>query len=274
MRVFIDQTKPKLGNTDYNLKMMVESVEKAIQGKNDIVIFPELALTGHNLEDIAFEVGEKEVPAILLEKSREIDIVFGCVELGEEEYPYNTAYYLSEGKVLGKHRKVYLSNYGAACESRCFMSGDRFESIETKFGKVGILIGDEIYHQSAQYILAQQGIKYLFVLVNGVAKLGACKEEIGKNLKLAAQSNSLLNGVFTLVANRTGIEDGFSFYGNSFVAMPNGEIAAQGEYFENSNLVVSLEDGEIRRARTIFPFFKNENMRLTIEELKAIKKSR
>lgn len=272
MKVFIDQTKPKLGDTQYNLNMILETVEKAIGEKNDIVVFPELTLTGHNLEDITFDVGIENVPEILLEKSREIDIIFGCVEAGESDYPYNTAYYLSKGKIIGKHRKVYLSNYGGNCESRCFMSGDRFESIHTEFGKVGILIGDEIFHQSAQYILAQQGIKYLFVLVNGVAKLGAFKEDIGKNIKTAAKANSLLNGVFTVVVNRTGIEDGAVFYGNSFVVMPDGEICAQGKYFENSGLSCCLDTGAIRRMRMAFPFFKNEDIRLTIGELKSITK--
>ena len=157
MKLYIDQIKPKLGNRVYNLETMLQVIDRAIDEKNEVVVFPELSLTGHSLEDIAFEVGIDKVPQELLEKSKEIDIIFGAVEIGEEDYPYNTAYYLSEGKVLGKHRKVYLSDYGYSTESRCFMKGNSFDVIETKFGKIGILLGDEIYHQSAQYILAQKG---------------------------------------------------------------------------------------------------------------------
>ena len=50
------------------------------------------------LEDIVFETAMRDVPEILLEKSKEISIIFGMAELGEEEYPYNTAYYLEDGK--------------------------------------------------------------------------------------------------------------------------------------------------------------------------------
>ena len=108
MKVYIGQIKPTLGNVEKNLNMMLEVIDKAIAEKNDIVVFPELSLTGYSLEDIVFDVAIKEVPSVLLEKSKEIGIIFGAVELGEEEYPYNTAYYLEDGKVVHKHRNVYL----------------------------------------------------------------------------------------------------------------------------------------------------------------------
>ena len=79
---------------------MLEVIDKAIAEKNDIVVFPELSLTGYSLEDIVFDVAIKEVPSVLTRKSKEIGIIFGAVELGEEEYPYNTAYYLEDGKVV------------------------------------------------------------------------------------------------------------------------------------------------------------------------------
>lgn len=272
MKLYIDQIKPKLGNRAYNLETMLQVIDRAIDEKNEVVVFPELSLTGHSLEDIAFEVGIDKVPQELSEKSKEIDIIFGAVEIGEEDYPYNTAYYLSEGKVLGKHRKVYLSDYGYSTESRCFMKGNSFDVIETKFGKIGILLGDEIYHQSAQYILAQKGVKYLFNLINGVGTLKGDKENVGSNTKLVAKANSVMNGIFTIVANRAGVEDGLAFYGNSFVVSPDGNICIEGEYFKEGNITCNLDEGEIRRARTKYPFFKSEDRRLTVCEVLSLEK--
>mgnify|MGYP002415198303 CR=1 FL=1 len=180
MKVYIGQIKPTLGNVEKNLNMMLEVIDKAIAEKNDIVVFPELSLTGYSLEDIVFDVAIKEVPSVLLEKSKEIGIIFGAVELGEEEYPYNTAYYLEDGKVVHKHRKVYLPTYGAYQEGRNFMAGDKVRAFDTKFGRLGILICEDVWHQSTQYILAQDGAKYVFTTSIPAQKAAANKRVIGE----------------------------------------------------------------------------------------------
>ncbi len=79
-----------------------------------------------------------------LEKSREISIIFGAVEMGEGDYPYSTLFYLEDGKVIYKHRKVYLANYGMFFEGRYFMSGDKIRAFDTKFGRVAMVQGEDI----------------------------------------------------------------------------------------------------------------------------------
>lgn len=274
MKVYIGQIKPTLGNVEKNLNMMLEVIEKAIAEKNDVVVFPELSLTGYSLEDIAFDVAIKEVPSVLLEKSKEISIVFGAVELGEEEYPYNTAYYLEDGKVVHKHRKVYLPTYGAYQEGRNFMAGDKFRAFDTKFGRVGMLVCEDVWHQSAQYILAQDGAKYMFMLFNSPAVVGKTKEELAQNWKTVVKTNSLLNGVYSIAVNRAGVEDGVTFFGNSFVVAPNGEIVKEAEYLKEDSFSYELKEEEIRRARFKAPMFKTENLNLTRREIERIENKR
>lgn len=270
MKVYIGQIKPTLGNVERNLNIMLEVIDKAIAEKNDIVVFPELSLTGYSMEDIVFDVAINDVPKILLEKSKEIGIVFGAVELGEEEYPYNTAYYLEDGKVLHKHRKVYLPDYGPYYEGRYFMAGNKFRAFETKYGKMGILICEDVWHQSAQYILAQDGAKYVFILFNSPAVVGKRKEELSEGWKTIVKSNSLLNGVYSVAVNRAGVEDGTTFFGNSFVVAPNGEIVAEGKYLQEDGFTCELKEDEIRKARFKAPMFKTENLNLTRREIERI----
>lgn len=270
MKVHIEQMKPTLGNVEKNLEMMVKAIDRAIAEKNDIIVFPELSLTGYSLEDIVFDVAIKDVPSILLEKSNEISIVFGAIELGEEGYPYNTAFYLEDGKVLHKHRKVYLPDYGAYYEGRYFMAGNKFRAFDTKFGRFGILICEDVWHQSAQYILAQDGAKYMFILFNSPAVIGKAKEDISADWKAIVKTNSLLNGVYSIAVNRAGIEDGTTFFGNSFVVAPNGEIVTEGEYLKEDSISWELSENELRRARFKAPMFKTENINLTRKELKRI----
>ena len=271
MKLYIKQIKPVLGNTEKNLNIMVKAIDEAISEKKEIIIFPELSLTGHLLEDIVADVAIKEIPKILLEKSIDIDIVFGAVEIGENEFLYNTGYYLSKGEIIGKHRKVYLANYNGNTESRIFAQGNKIEGFDTKFGKVGILMQEEFYHQSAQNILAQDGVKYLIVLANDTIQFDI--DGIGEELKMIAKTNSLLNGMFTIVANRIGVEDGQSFYGQSFVVDSNGKIIAIAPAFEDKELVCDIDESEIRRSRLRKPLLKNENIKLTIEEMRRVAKN-
>lgn len=274
MKIHVEQMKPTLGNIEKNLELMITAIDRAIESKKDLIIFPELALTGYSLEDIVFDVAIKEVPEILLEKSKKISIIFGAAELGEEEYPYNTAYYLENGRVLHRHRKVYLPDYGAYCEGRYFMAGNKFRAFDTKFGSVGILICEDAWHQSAQYILAQDGAKFVFVLFNSPAIIGKKKEDLSENWKVLLKTNSLLNGVYTVAVNRVGVEDGTTFFGNSFIVAPNGEILSEGKYLSEDSFGVELEEAKIRRARFSAPMFKTENINLTTNELKRIEKKR
>ncbi|WP_300391179.1 nitrilase-related carbon-nitrogen hydrolase [Fusobacterium sp.] len=274
MKVYMGQIKPTLGNVEKNLEMMVEHIDRAIEEKSDIIVFPELSLTGYSLEDIVFDVAIKEVPSVLLEKSKEISIVFGAVELGEEDYPYNTAYYLEDGRLLHKHRKVYLPDYGVFYEGRYFMAGNKFRAFDTKFGRVGMLVCEDTWHQSAQYILAQDGAKYVFVLFNSPTVIGKKKEDISAQWKSILKSNSLLNGVYSVGVNRAGVEDGTTFFGNSFVVAPNGEVIAEGKYLAEDGICCELDEAQLRRARFKAPMFKTENINLTKKELERIENKR
>lgn len=271
MKLHIKQIKPILGNKEKNLAIMVQSIDDAIAKKREIIVFPELSLTGTLLEDLVSDVAIREIPKILLEKSNEIDIVFGAVEIGEDDFLYNTGYYLSNGEIIGKHRKVYLADYGKNTESRIYGRGNKIESFETKFGKIGILMKEDLYHQSAQTILAQDGIKYLIVLSNDTIQFDM--NGVGEELQMIAKTNSLLNGVFTIVANRVGVEDGQTFYGQSFVIDSNGKVVAKARAFEEEELTWDLDESEIRRTRIRRPLLKNENIRLSIEEMMRIAKN-
>ncbi|MGL4687169.1 MAG: nitrilase-related carbon-nitrogen hydrolase, partial [Fusobacteriaceae bacterium] len=106
MKLCLAQMKPHLGDVEKNLLKMIELIKESIEKKVDIIVFPELALTGYLLEDLIGHVAIKEVPEELLDLSEEISIIFGAVELGNDGYIYNSAYYLENGEMLFKHRKV------------------------------------------------------------------------------------------------------------------------------------------------------------------------
>lgn len=274
MKAAIAQIKPTLGNIERNLKIMMEKIEEAREKGMDIVVFPELALSGYLLEEMVYDVCV-EIPEELLEASRDIGILFGGVERGGDNFIYNSAFYLEDGKLLHTHRKVYLPTYGMFFEGRYFKGGDRFRAFDTKHGRFGILICEDAWHQSASYILGQDGADYIFCLVSSPARgfeLGV--ESMAKDWEGIAYQTATMTGTYFVMANRVGVEDGVSFWGGSEVVAPTGKILAKGEYLKEDMLFVDMPERELRRARFSSPVMKSEDIDLTIRELKRIQNKR
>ena len=94
IKVNIAQIKPTLGNVNKNLEIMIKNIEKAISENADLVVFPELSLTGYLVKDMVPNVAIKKnsIPKELLELSNKISIIFGAVEEDEDFRFYNSAF--------------------------------------------------------------------------------------------------------------------------------------------------------------------------------------
>ncbi len=270
MKVCLAQMKPCLGDTYKNLEIMKIWIEKGIEEKVDLIVFPELSLTGNMLEELVCDVAIKKVPEELIELSKKISIIFGAVELGEDSYIYNSAFYLENGELVNTYRKVYLPTYGMNDEGRYFKAGNNLSSFDTKFGKIGLLMGEDLKHQTSPFILAQDGATRVFILSNN-AVCGIEKNiELGRDLDAMALSAAIANRIFIASVNRVGVEDGVSFYGKSKVFAPTGEILYEGKLLEEECILVDLSQDYIRRARVSNPIAKGENLALVLKELKRI----
>lgn len=273
MKVCLAQIKPTLGNVKINLELMIKNVEKAIEDGADIIVFPELALTGYLVKDMvpAVAIKKETVPAQLIELSKKIGILFGAVEEDEDFNFYNAAFYLEDGEVRHIHRKVYLPTYGMFDEFRYFSRGDKFRSFDTKFGRFGIIICEDAFHPSSAYILNQDGAKYIFMLTNSPTRGG--QGEIPSNLMTwdnLSKTYSSLYGMFVVFSHRVGYEDGVNFAGISKIYNPFGEIIEELPIFEECTKTIKLNRDDLRRAKIYTPTHKNEDIHLTIRELTRI----
>lgn len=270
MKIELAQYKPILGDVRKNLKNIIEICEEAIQKGSELIVFPELALSGYLLEDLAFSTGIKEVPGELLDLSRKISIAIGGVERGKDRYVYNSAFYLEGGKLIHTHRKIYLPTYGMFDEARYFKAGDRLEAFDTKFGKMGMLICEDMWHPTSAFVLAQDGAEHILVLTNSPAR------GLGDEMLIEKEWDSILHGaaisntVFVSMINRTGVEDGVSFWGGSRIYGPNGEKLLAMESFKEHSLSIELDYDLIDRVRFSGGIGKNENLTLILRELNRI----
>jgi predicted amidohydrolase len=131
LKVGLAQIYPRLGDLEANLEKHLEFIEEAAARGADLVVFPELSLTGYVLQDLTYEVAirpEPDHPILrpLLDASRRVDLVVGFVEIDERGRYYTAGAYLSGGQMVHRHRKVYLPTYGMFDEGRD-MASQRLE---------------------------------------------------------------------------------------------------------------------------------------------------
>ncbi len=277
--VALAQIKPKLGCVADNLELVESAVEKGIKERAGVVIFPELALTGYFLKDLVPEVAlSTESPEItrLLALSRHISIAVGFVEVTADYRFYNAALYLEEGEIRHRHRKVYLPTYGLFDEQRYMARGLRLRSFDTRFGRMGILICEDMWHLSASYILAIDGAATIICLSSSPGRGIMDEEDLGSTSawqKLNSTTAMFLNSR-VLYCNRVGYEDGVNFWGGSEAVGPNGEVIARGNILDEDFVLAEIEEGALRRERIFSPLMRDESISITLRELQRIENER
>ena len=162
LNVAMAQINTVLGDIPRNLEKHLEYIDQARRSGADLIIFPELSLTGYALQDLVPTVAIHPSPADpvfskLLEASKSIDIIFGFVEEDVRNRFYIAAAYLSAGEIVHIHHKVYLPTYGLFDEGRFFAWGNDIRAFDTRFGRVGMLICEDFWHASLPYLLWLDG---------------------------------------------------------------------------------------------------------------------
>lgn len=276
MKVALAQIAPKLGDSDANLERHLEIIRRCGRKGADLIVFPELSLTGYMLQDLAAEVaeparGSRRLKAIA-SAAGSGGVILGFVERGEGHLHYNAAVCFARGRPIGCHRKVYLPTYGMFDEGRYFAAGESFRSFEAPWGRTGLLVCEDFWHLSASYLLALQGMDLLAVISACPAKgLDASRE-----LRSVAIWSDLAQVVarhlscWVLYANRVGYEDGWAFQGGSFVCAPTGELVARAKSLKEEILVADLPDRILRRARANAPLLRDEKPDLVRREIDRI----
>jgi predicted amidohydrolase len=273
--VALAQIKPKLGCLADNMALAEAAIEKGINAGADLVVFPELALTGYFLKDLVPEVALRlDSPEIqrLKALSQHIAIAIGFVEVTSDYRFFNSAIYLEDGEIRHVHRKVYLPTYGLFDEQRYMARGDRFRAFDTRFGRVGMLICEDLWHLSAPYILAMDNATTLICLSSSPGRGVSGSNELGSAAawqKLTSTTAMFLN-CRVLYCNRVGYEDGINFWGGSEILTPAGQVSIRAKLLEEDFVVERVEEGALRRERIFSPMMRDENMGITLQELKRI----
>jgi NAD+ synthase (glutamine-hydrolysing) len=271
------QINTRLGDVPANLEKHLALVKEARASGADLLVFPELSLTGYALQDLVSTVSLAADPADpifkpLLQASQDLDLLVGFVEEDKRHRFYIAAAYLSQGQVVHIHRKVYLPTYGLFDEGRFFALGDSVRAFDTRFGRAGMLICEDFWHASPPYLLWLDGAD-LLLLTSASPGRGLSTEPQLESARWVEHINQAYASLFTAFvahSNRVGYEDGLNFWGGSTVFDPNGQLLARGPYHQEAVTYQEIDLNQLHRTRARLPLLRDERTRMVLSEMNRI----
>ncbi len=280
LRIGLAQMNPVLGDVQRNLQLHLDLINEAREQGVQLLCFPELSLTGYTLKDLVPDVAvtvdeSSPVMAELLAASQDLDLLFGFAEQDPRYRYFISAAYLSRGRIVHVHRKVYLPTYGIFEEGRYWTAGSRFDAFDTQFGRMGVLICEDFWHISSAYVLWQDGADVLLLMSASPGRGLSPEAALGsaRSVELMNQMYATFLTAFVVHCNRVGFEDGLNFWGGSTVFGPDGKLVAQAPHFEESLLIAMLDLNALRRVRVQLPLLRDERLTLVHSELRRILRS-
>src|SRR5262245_21301200 len=276
MKAALAQIAPKLADVEANIALHADVVRRAAAAGAELVVFPELSLTGYVLmeatPEVAIGLASPEMDR-LRALSRDAAIVVGFVEESTGGRFFNSAAFLDRGELVHVHRKVYLPTHGLFDESRHFAAGDRMRVFDARFGRVGVLVCRDFWHLGPAYVLACQDMDVLCVLSASPGR-GAGGDD-GRfqstvSVSLLGDCYARSFGCHVLHTNRAGVEEGVTFPGASEAFGPRGERLARGKDLDADLVVVDVDPAARRSARLSMPFLKEERPHLILRELQRV----
>jgi predicted amidohydrolase len=263
LRVGLAQIDCRLGDVEANLERHLAWIAEARQRSVDLLVFPELSLTGYRLLHLTSRVALRPEGSPVVEKltaaAGPMAVVVGLVEEGVSGMLYNSALLLKNGAPVLTHRKIYLPTYGIFQEDRFLNGGRRLAYTTLGDSRAGILICEDLWHSSLAGRLALAGVKLLIVPSAGPGRIGAGElPESQEAWELVTRSTALLNTCWVVYCNRVGWEEGSFYTGCSHVVRPGGELALRGPILEEQLLVTDIDLRDADRLRWKLPLLDDE----------------
>ncbi len=277
LTITLAQINTHLGDSTANLEKHLAYAKQASDSGTDLLIFPELSLTGYALQDLASTVAlqptsDDPIFRPLLEASKKLDLVVGFVDEDTRHRFYIAAAYLSGGKVAHVHHKVYLPTYGLFDEGRFFAWGDSIRAFDTRFGRVGIAICEDFWHASPPYLLWLDGAD-LLIFTSASPGRGISEDTKLESARWVEHINQAYASLFTTFVahtNRVGFEDGLNFWGGGTVFDPNGGLLIKGPYHEEALVQTEIDLNQLHRTRARLPVLRDERTALVQREMARI----
>jgi NAD+ synthase (glutamine-hydrolysing) len=257
LRVGLAQINPIVGDLWGNSKRIADWIDQARDKGVDIVLFPELAITGYPPEDLvlkpAFVRDNLKALDLVVPRTKGISAVVGFVD--EDGDLFNAAAFIHDGELKAVYHKVFLPNYGVFDEQRYFTPGHRCPIVEMAGIRVGVSVCEDCWYPAGP--MAWQALHGAELMLN----INGSPYHEGKRAPREAMIADRAKdyGSFIAWVNTVGGQDELVFDGNSAIFDPNGKVLARGSSFREELVVCDVNLGSV-------PFHRpHENIRREAE---------
>ena len=277
-RIALAQIAPGLGLLEENLARHHALLGEARAGGADLVVFPELGLTGYQLQDLAGDVAMRlDDPRLLALTAATggLSAVVSFVEESADHRLFIAAALLEDGRLVHVHRKLFLPTYGLFDERRFFAAGDLLRATPSRLGPaIGMAICEDFWHLSVPQVLALDGAQILVNVSSSPGRDLAATNEVGlgtaTSWRTLMRTYAQLTTSFVVFVNRVGVDESISFWGGSEVIDPSGAALFSAPFYDEGLYLVEIDLADLRRERIALPLLRDERPELAVRELDRI----
>jgi predicted amidohydrolase len=268
VKVMLVQMTPTLGDKEANFNTFKKFINKAKSESVNLVVFPELSTTGYLNYDAFYRLAEP-IPGPFTSKvagllaGSTVHVVFGMPEASAEVEGalYNSAVLIGGKRgLVGKYRKLFLPGHSVFDEKRYFTPGSKAEVFSTCLGDIGLAICYDLYFPELARLYAMKGAQIIIYPTTSPSARRDFFEALTK-------ARAIENGVFVILCNRTGVEEGLIYWGGSHIVSPSGVVLAKAKYDEDDVVVAELDLGEVKRVRPFLPMLSKDTRHELYDEL-------
>jgi len=278
VRVALAQVAPGLGQLEANLARHHALMREAREGGANLVVFPELGLTGYQLQDLASELSMRlDDPRLadLAAATGDMSAIVSFVEESADHRLFIAAALLEDGEIRHVHRKLFLPTYGLFDERRFFAPGDLLRAVPSRLGvAIGIGVCEDFWHLTVPQLLALDGAQILINVSSSPGRDLAATNEVGlgtaTSWRTLMRTYAQLTTSFVIFCNRVGVDESISFWGGSEVIAPTGAAVFSAPLYDEGLFMVDIPLADIRRERIGLPLLRDERPELQVRELSRI----
>ncbi len=257
VNVALAQISCKVGDKNYNLRKIERYIKQARKKLAELVVFPELALTGYTCRDLVYELAEPiPGPSVhqleAIAKNEKMHIVLGMLEKSDKAQAvlHNTAVLISPEGFIGRYQKMHLPTHSVFEEKRYFRGGYQTPVFDTSIGKFGLIICYDVFFPEITRLLRLKGAQLVICI--------SASPSVRRGFfEVLTTARALENTMFLAYVNLVGIEDGLQFSGGSRMIAPSGKIIAQAKYDEEDMIVMEIDYSDMDRVGVFVPMLRD-----------------
>ncbi len=301
MKVAIYQTSPVLLDLKANLEDVISKIHKGRDEGAQLIVFPELALTGYfvgqKYHEVALRLDSREIKQ-LASASKGTAAVVGFIEESPSMNFYNSALVAVDGQIAFTYRKLNMPNYGVFEERKYFAPGKHVPVFKLHDFNIAVFICNDLWHPSLPYLgVTQKADIFVTIFNSSQGSMG----DAFSNIESWAIINSFYSrifGVYNICANRVGVEsfeerrsspqasqlrtekdkeseivcqaETYRFWGGSEILNPFGQHVANAKLYETDEIFGDIGRDLLRQKKILLPYLRNDDPYFTHRELQRI----